>query len=177
MHSAAAVDHHQPKVYSTDRSVLERRMTASREKSREFHDATAHTLVALKVDDHVLIQDPDTSRWSIPGKVIEVGPNRDYLVRTGNGKEFRRNRCHLRQRVPVMPGTPGPTTTYTAAAQGHHAAPNLNQNVAATLPEPPEPATAEEPAPQPPARRTRQRRPRNIQPTCQQPKRSCRKTD
>jgi hypothetical protein len=50
---------------------LERRMTASREKSREFYDANAHTLAALKVDDHVLIQDPDTSRWSIPGKVIE----------------------------------------------------------------------------------------------------------
>jgi hypothetical protein len=156
---------------------LKRRMTASREKSREFNDATAHTFAALKVDDHVLIQDPDTSRWSIPGKVIEVGPNRDYLVRTENGKEFRRNRRHLRQRVPVMPGTPGPATTYTAAAQSHHAAPNLNQNVAATLPEPPEPAPAEEPAPQPPARRTRQRRPRNIQPTRQQPKRSCRKTD
>jgi hypothetical protein len=156
---------------------LERRMTASREKSREFHDATAHTLAVLKVDDHVLIRDPDTSRWSIPGKVIEVGPNRDYLVRTENGKEFRRNRCHLRQRVPVMPGTPGPATTYTAAAQSHHAAPNRDQNAAATLPEPPEPAPAEEPAPQPPARRTRQRRPRNIQPTRQQPKRSCRKTD
>jgi hypothetical protein len=75
-------------------------MTASREKSRDFHDATAHTLAALKVDNHILIQDPDTSRWSIPGKVIEVGPNRDYLVRTENGKEFRQNRRHLLCRRP-----------------------------------------------------------------------------
>ena len=65
---------------------LERRVTAAREKSREFHNTTAHTLAVLKVDDHVLIQDMDCSRWSIPGKVIEVGPNRDYLVRTESGK-------------------------------------------------------------------------------------------
>jgi hypothetical protein len=156
---------------------LERRMTASREKSRKFHDATAHTLEALKVDDRVPIRDPGTSRWSIPGKVIEVGRNRDYFVRTENGKEFRRNRRHLLHRVPVMPGTPGPAMTYAAAAQSQHAAPTRNQNAAATPLEPPEPAPAEELAPQPQARRTRKRRPRNIQPTCQQPKRSCRKTD
>ena len=151
---------------------LERRATASRERSKEFHDATTYTLTALKVDDHVLIQDPETSRWSIPGKVIEVGPNRDYLVRTEKGKDFRRNRRHLIRRVPVMPGIPGPAMTYAEAARSQRAP--LTQPPAAS-PEPPTPTTADEIAPQPPARRTYQRRPRNMQPTRQQPKRACRK--
>ncbi|EFX62341.1 hypothetical protein DAPPUDRAFT_337088 [Daphnia pulex] len=152
-------------------------MTASREKSRDFHDATAHTLAALKVDNHILIQDPDTSRWSIPGKVIEVGPNRDYLVRTENGKEFRQNHRHLLCRVPFMPGTPGPATTYAEAARGQQATPIKNQNVTATPPEPPAQAPADELVQQPPVRRTRQRRPKNTKATRQQPKRSCHKTD
>ena len=157
---------------------LERRVIASREKSRKFHDATAHTLAVLKVDDHVLIQDPDTSRWCIPGKVIEVGPNRDYLVRTETGKEFRRNRRHLLRRVPVMPGAPAPTMTYAEAAGGQCPAPNQHLNatpVPATEPPPPPAPFAESPTPPIPVHRHRHRRPRNTQPTRQQPKRSCRK--
>ena len=163
------------KEWQREPEELERRVVAAREKSEKFHNATAHSLAVLKVDDHVLIQDPDTSRWSIPGKVIEVGPNRDYLVRTENGKEFRRNRRHLLRRVPVMPGMPGPAMSYAEAAGGQRPVPHQPSSVAA-VPEPPEAAVpADEPAQQPPARRTRQRRPRDRQPTRQQPKRSCRK--
>ena len=107
--------------------------------------------------------------------MIEVGPNRDYLVRTENGKEFRRNRRHLLRRFPVMPGMPGPAMSYAEATGGQRPVPHQPSSVAA-VPEPPEAAVpADEPAQQPPARRTRQRRPRDRQPTRQQPKRSCRK--
>ena len=82
---------------------LERRVEAAREKSREFYNAHTHTLAELVVGDHILIQDPDFSLWSTPGKVIEIGSNRDYLVRTADGKEFRRKRRHLLRRVPIMP--------------------------------------------------------------------------
>jgi hypothetical protein len=66
------------------------------------------------------------------------------LVRTENGKEFRRNRRHLLCRVPVMPGTPGPTTTCAEAARGQQAAPIQNQNVTPTPSEPPAQAPADE---------------------------------
>jgi hypothetical protein len=44
------------------------------------------------------------------------------LVRTENGKEFRRNRRHLLCRVPVMPGTHGPAKTCAESARGQQAA-------------------------------------------------------
>ena len=73
----------------------------------------------LSVGERVLIQDPTTLRWDIPGTVLEVGPNRDYLVRTTAGKEFRRNRRHLLRHSPTMPG-PGAgqsrPATYAEAA-------------------------------------------------------------
>jgi hypothetical protein len=56
--------------------------------------------------------------------VIEVCPNRDYLVRTENGKEFRQNHRHPLHRV--MPGTPGPAMTHAAAPQSQHATPTHN---------------------------------------------------
>jgi hypothetical protein len=77
------------------------------------------------------------------------------LVRTENGKEFRRNRRHLLCRFPVMPGTHGPAKTCAESARGQQAAPTQNQNVTATPPEPPAQAPSDGSAQQPPARRTR----------------------
>ena len=156
---------------------LERRVEAAREKSREFYNAHTHTLAELVVGDHILIQDPDSSLWSTPGKVIEIGPNRDYLVRTADGKEFRRNRRHLLRRVPIMPG---PAMTYAEAAGGQRVAQD-KPTAATTTTGPPTPIATNEPvepaAPPPPAQGD-QSRPLNRNtvrfnlPTRQQPGRN-----
>ena len=166
------------KEWQREPEELERRVVAAREKSQIFYNTTAHSLAVLKVNDHVLIQDTENSRWSIPGKVIEIGPNRDYLVRTENGKEFRRNRRHLLRRIPVMPGPSAPTVTYAEAAGGRPTAPTP----IIPEPEPQTPATpivAAKPLPEPevapPSSRGRRRRNRNTEPTRHQPKQNCRK--
>ncbi|EFX83596.1 hypothetical protein DAPPUDRAFT_100188 [Daphnia pulex] len=60
--------------------------------------------------DHVVIQHPISKCWSTPAVVVEIGPHRDYLLKTPAGRLFRRNRRMLRKRVPVMPGTKSTST-------------------------------------------------------------------
>ena len=59
---------------------------------------------ALAVGDHVVAQHPVRKHWTTTGIVVEIGPNRDYLVKSSAGRVCRRNRRMLRRRVPVMPG-------------------------------------------------------------------------
>ena len=59
----------------------------------------------------MIVQHPISKQWAAtPAIVTEVGPNRDYIVKTPAGRLFRRNRRMLRKRIPVMPGKsiPGP---------------------------------------------------------------------
>jgi hypothetical protein len=67
-------------------------------------------LPPLQVGNAVLIQNPISKCWSTPGVITEVGPNRDYLVKTATGRVFQRNRRFLRRRVPVMPAAAVPPT-------------------------------------------------------------------
>ena len=174
------------KEWQRQSEELERRTEAAREKSIEFDNATAHPLTALTVGDHVLIQDPDSSLWSTPGKVIEIGPDRDYLVQMANGKEFRHNRRHLLRRTPMMTGQPGGQHAATAepTAPGPPATNEPAEPTATNEPakptatnEPAKPTATNEPAEPvatatpPPTRRSRRNRSQNARPTRQQPTR------
>lgn len=86
---------------------IEAKSLKAQEKSAAYYNQNAKDLKELSVGDHVLIQNPDSKRWITPGIVVEVGPHRDYLIKTGAGRVFRRNRRMLRKRTAVMPG-PGP---------------------------------------------------------------------
>ncbi len=57
----------------------------------------------------MIVQHPISKQWATSAIVTEVGPNRDYIVKTPAGRLFRRNRRMLRKRIPAMPGksTPG----------------------------------------------------------------------
>ena len=98
-----------------DAVLLESRAQRSRDVRAEHFNRTAHPLLPFNVGNHVLIQHPDTKRWSTPGIIVEVGPNRDYLVKTAAGRVFRRNRRHLRKIIPVLPGPPAPGPFVPAA--------------------------------------------------------------
>ena len=84
--------------------VLEKREERAKELSVKNFNRHAHTLPAFAVEDHVVAQHPVTKRWKTPRIVVEIGPNRDYLVKSSAGRICRRNRRLLRRRVPVMPG-------------------------------------------------------------------------
>lgn len=69
------------------------------------YNQTTRALATFSIGAHVLVEHPSTKRWDTPAIVVEVGPNRDYIVNTAVGRLFRRNRLLLFQRVAVMPDT------------------------------------------------------------------------
>jgi len=85
--------------------VLEERAKRSKDLHVEHYNRKAHDLAELEVGNHVLIQHPLTKQWSTTGIIVELGPNRDYLIKTEAGRIYRRNRRFLRRRIVVMPGT------------------------------------------------------------------------
>ena len=100
--------------------VLEKRARRSKDLQIEHYNKKTRPLEPLTIGQHVAIQHPDTKLWATPGVIVEVGPNRDYLVKTPSGRVFRRNRRFLRRRIPVMPGpaTTTPTTTSSGSTRG-----------------------------------------------------------
>ncbi|XP_032784417.2 uncharacterized protein K02A2.6 [Daphnia magna] len=96
--------------WQKDADVLEKRARRAKELRTEHFNRRAHPLPPLQVGNAVLIQHPISKCWSTPGVITEVGPNRDYLVKTPAGRVFRRNRRFLRRRVPVMPAAVTPPT-------------------------------------------------------------------
>jgi hypothetical protein len=94
--------------WQSTKAELKQRTDEVQKKNAARYNVTAHTLIVLKVGDQVLIQNPKTHRWDTAAVVTEIGPNRDYMVRTKNGANFRRNRRHLLRRTVTMPGPIGP---------------------------------------------------------------------
>lgn len=86
--------------------ILEKRARRAKEIQIEHYNRTAHPLQPFRIGDHVIVQHPVSKCWATTAVVVEVGPNRDYIVKTPAGRLFRRNRRMLRKRVPVMPGNP-----------------------------------------------------------------------
>ena len=87
--------------------VLEERAMSTKEKGIEYYNRKARPLPELVLGNHVIIQHPVTRRWSTPGTIVEIGPNREYIVKTEAGRLFRRNRRFLRRRIPVISGGEG----------------------------------------------------------------------
>ena len=125
--------------------VLEKRSRRATELRAEHFNRRARPLPALAVGNKVLIQHPITKCWATPGIITEIGPNRDYLVKTAAGRVFRRNRRLLRRLIPVMPSSSAgtqPIQPPPAAVQPPGPAEN------------PPAQTQPAPAPEPPARRS-----------------------
>jgi hypothetical protein len=83
--------------------LLEKRAQHAKELQIQHFNRSAHPLPPLAIGDSVVIQDHKSKRWSTPGVIVEVGPFRDYLVKTPAGRLFRRNRRFLRVSSPRIP--------------------------------------------------------------------------
>ncbi|XP_068214008.1 uncharacterized protein [Palaemon carinicauda] len=75
-----------------------------RQQAKERYDATARPLCKLNLGMYVDLQDPKTKRWDKPGVAVGIGTRRDYLVKTGSGRIYWRNRRFLRPHHPFLPG-------------------------------------------------------------------------
>ena len=99
--------------------TLEMRARQAKDIRKEHNNRSTRILPTLEVGNHVLIQHPTTKCWSTPGIVVEIGKNRDYLLKTPAGRILRRNRRFIRRRIPVMPGTASNSSpAVTEAAPG-----------------------------------------------------------
>ncbi|KZS02809.1 Uncharacterized protein APZ42_034613 [Daphnia magna] len=97
--------------------LLEKRAQHAKDLRAQHFNCSARPLLPLAIGDNVVIQDHKTKRWSTPGVIVEVGPFRDYLVKTPAGRLFRHNRQFLRVIAPqiLQPHPPAiaPTTSVT----------------------------------------------------------------
>ena len=82
-----------------------------------FYNTHARPLTDIEIGSTVALQNQQTKRWDIYGKVVAIGPHRRYHVRTQSGRVLVRNRRFLRHRSPascVPPTTAqqNPPTSY-----------------------------------------------------------------
>ena len=108
-----------------DRSWQERadeleKIALTNERVRDHFNAASKDLPVLRVGDKVAIQDPNSKRWERCGTVVERGRHRDYLVKLASGHLLRRNRRHIRKRLPTLvgPGDPSPQPVPADPAPG-----------------------------------------------------------
>jgi hypothetical protein len=93
--------------------LLVKRAQHAKKLQVQHFNRSAQPLPSLVIGDSVVIQDHKTKRWSPPGVIVEVGPFRDYLVKTSAGRLFHRNRSFLRVISPRIPKPQPPASTLT----------------------------------------------------------------
>ena len=108
---------------STDQKKKRERW--SKQLRTEYYNRKVNPLPDLSVGNNIAIQHPVSKNRTKPVIVIEVGQNRDYLVKTSSGRIFRLNRKFLRHQVPVVtsPSQPTPPTFHaqqTSSIQQHN---------------------------------------------------------
>jgi hypothetical protein len=65
--------------------VLAKRARRAKDIQIEHYNKTAHQFPPFSIGDHVIIQHHISKCWSTPAVVVEIGPNRDYLLKTPAG--------------------------------------------------------------------------------------------
>ena len=77
-----------------------------REEARKYaelkYNLAAKPLPEFKVGCYVNVQDYRTGRWTINGMIIEVGQNRQYLIKKKDGRSIWRNRKFIRKHHPIL---------------------------------------------------------------------------
>ena len=72
----------------------------TKRRARTYYDRQAKQLPKFEVGDSVLVQDPDSLRWSKPATVVATDGNRGrrYQLRFNSGRILWRNRSYLTRR-------------------------------------------------------------------------------
>ena len=93
LHRRAFMKHWQPDV-----DKCQSKKTRIQIDKQARYNVNAKTLPSLPLGTMVYLQNPQTGRWDMSGKIIKIGNNRQYLVRKNNGFEVWRNRRFLRKK-------------------------------------------------------------------------------
>jgi Integrase zinc binding domain/Integrase core domain len=107
-------------------------------KVEAYYEARSKRLTDLKLGDHVWIQAHNSKRWTVPAKVVEIRPNREFNLRLPSGRIWTRARPLLRKRVTCPGGGPLPQAQAQPPIPQVAAPPQLpQQEEAAGAPTPP----------------------------------------
>ena len=93
----------------------EEQARSNREYVEQHYNRHAWPLVDFRVGSNVAMQNPVTKRWDIYGVIFDIGPHRQYYIKTAGGRVFIHNRRHVRRRVPPSPPCPSNTRLQPAA--------------------------------------------------------------
>jgi hypothetical protein len=81
----------------------------------QYYNRNAHSLPEIHVGSNIAIQNGESKRWDIYGKVTHIGPHRRYFIKTSSGRVFVRNRRFLHRRVPLS--LPNPSNQHESPQQ------------------------------------------------------------
>ena len=87
--------------WQQSREETEKHTQQSQEAATKRYNAAAHNLPDITIGTHVAVQDTRTKLWDTYGVVTNIGPHRQYHIRTRSGRILIRNRRFLRRRVPA----------------------------------------------------------------------------
>lgn len=73
-----------------------------RRRTEDRYNLASKSLPEFEVGSHVNVQDYHTGRWQTTGTIVEVGKNRQYLVKKNTGALIWRNRRFIRRHHPLI---------------------------------------------------------------------------
>jgi hypothetical protein len=96
--------------------ILEKKGEKSKEIQIEHYNRTAHPLQPFGIRDHVIFQHPVSKCWATPAVVVEIGPNRDYIIKTAAGRlcvgnVAKTSAVHARKTISGAIEPAGPNST------------------------------------------------------------------
>ena len=104
-------------------------------QSETYYNTHTQPLTDLEIGSTVALQNTRTKHWDIYGRIVAIGPNRRYHVRTRSGRVLVRNRRFLRHRTPA---SCVPFTTRQINPSGSPQPPPASQLPAQEAPQPPQ---------------------------------------
>ena len=94
-----------------------------REEIKKFaeqkYNMHAKILPEFRAGTNVNVQDERTGRWTVTGIIVEVGRNRQYLIKKRNGQLIWRNRKFIRRHHPISPA-PNPLSINQPVNENFH---------------------------------------------------------
>ena len=73
----------------------------SQQRVELYYNLHACTLPEIHIGSNVAIQNRDTKRWDIYGKVTHIDLHHQYYIKTSSGRVLVRNRRFIRRRAPL----------------------------------------------------------------------------
>ena len=94
------------RAFSPEYQITAEKIDSATDKFKEAltarYNKSARPLPALRIGQHVCIQDPATKLWSRVGVIVAIGQRRDYYVKLPSGRVYWRNRRFLRPYHPTV---------------------------------------------------------------------------